>query len=119
MLTIVIPFSLYRMSILGSALSATKPRSIKNAMIFWFYNLQNCLKPYMLHNRYTTNLSLIALKDFILDGNFMKIDRSFSISRLLRYALTISTWSIDNPNRQEIAKNMRSNSLFTIGEKVL
>ena len=73
----------------------------------------------MLYNRSATNSSLIALKDFIPDDNFIKISRSLSVSRLLRYAPVISNWSTDNPNRQEITRNIRSDSLLTIGEKVL
>ena len=73
-LTIVILFSLCRTSILKSMLNATKPRFVKNITTFWFHNLPDCLKPYMLHNKRITKPSLIALKDFIFGGNFMKID---------------------------------------------
>ena len=44
----------------------------------------------MFYNRHITNPFLIALKDFIFGGNFMKIGRSLSVSRLLKYTATIS-----------------------------
>lgn len=89
-LTIVMPSSSCQMSILRTVLSAIKPKSVKNAMIFLFHNFPNCLRPYMLCNRYTTSASPIALKDFISSGNFVTIDRSLSISRPSSYAPTIS-----------------------------
>ena len=122
------PSLLCQISILGSVLSGkkprsvkntTKPRSVKNTTISWFYNFPNCLKSYMLYNRHATRPSLIALKNFILNGNFMKIGRSLSVIRLLRYVPTISTWPTDNVNRQEIARNMHSDSILIIGEKDL
>lgn len=73
----------------------------------------------MLCNRHITTLSLKALKDFISDTNFIKIGRLLSFNEFLRYVTTISTWSTNNPNKQEITRNMHSNSLLTIREKVL
>ena len=109
----------YWICILRLALSATKPRSIKNISIFWFYNLPNCLRLYMLYNRYITSFSLIALKDFILGSNFIKIGRLLSVSRLLRYALIISNWSTNNHNRQKIARSIYNDFLLTVRKKVL
>lgn len=106
------------MSILGSALSAIKPRSVKNTRTFWFHNLPDCLRLYIFCNRRATSRSLIALNDFIPGGNFMKIDRLLSVRMLSRYALTISTWSTKNSNKEEMVRNMHSDSLLTVGEKV-
>ena len=98
-LTIVMLFLSCWIIILGSVLSVTKLRFVKNVTTFWFHNLPVCLMSYMLYNRHAASFSLIALKDFIFGGNLMKIGRSLSVSKLLRYASTISTWSTNNPNR--------------------
>ena len=107
-----------RMNILKSALSAMKLKLIKNTTNFWFHNLSDYLRSYMLFNSYITSFCLIALKNFIHDGNFMKIGKLLFVSRLLRYTSTISIWSTNNPNKQKMARNMHSNSLFTIKKKV-
>lgn len=73
----------------------------------------------MLRNRRATSPSLKALKDFISGINFIKIGRSLSINGILRCIPTISTWFTDNPSRQEITRNICSNSLLIVEEKVL
>ena len=117
-LTIMIPSTSYRMSIFELTLSATKPRSIRNTMSYWFHNLIDCLNLYILCNRHATSSSLIALKDFIFGGNFIKINRSLYVGRLLKHIFTIFTWSPDNSNSQKIARNMHSDCILTIREKV-
>lgn len=96
-----------------------KLRSIKNVTTFWFYNLSYCLRLYILHNRRIASPSLIALKDFIYYGNFIKIDRLLSVGRLLKYAPTIFTWSTNNSNKEMIVRNICSDFFLTIEEKVL
>ena len=73
MLTIIMPFSSYRIKMLRSILSMSMPKLVNKTTSLWFHNLLGCFKPYMLCGSWAIGFFLINVKNSILSGDFMRL----------------------------------------------
>lgn len=119
-LTIVIFSPLFwQIRMLGLALRGINSRLVKNVMIFWFYKLPNYLSLQILLNSRYTNSALINQNIFFLGGSFIKMGRSLSPNKLLRYAPPIWTCLMINLSKHKMVRNIHGDSHSTIGENIL
>lgn len=111
-------FFVCQIRMLKSVLSTLTLRFLKKAIAFWFHSLSSFLRPHMFFISHVTKTFLIDPNISMPGDSFMKMIRLLSTSKVFKQAPIMSTWSMINPNKQDIAINIYNDFFLTVGENV-